>query len=366
MKKVLIDVNSIVNWFAHGRIDGIGRTTMELVRALDEMRDELPFEIELYSQNIRGIGAKNLETHFRSRHLWIPKRVRFDKWVKRLRLREVLSGYDIMHIPHNYEDVANPEKCVATIHDAMFFAYPEEAFNPEFCRREYTKFARQCRAVITCSHSSKHDIVEYMRVPEQKVFVAPWGCNRKLFKPGGVKADKPFFLSTSCDLGRKNTISLIRAFAVYAGKSREHDLVLVWRNPPAQVIEEVNSLGISHRVKFARNIPDEELANLYAMATATFFLSLYEGFGLPVLESMACCTPVVTCRNSSLVEVGGDAAWYVEPYDISAIAEMMVRLEQIPEEEMERLSGLSLEQSKKFSWKTCAEKTVEVYNEALA
>ena len=366
MKRVLVDINSTVSWFALGRIDGIGRTTMELVQAMDSIHDTQSFAIELYSQNMKGIGAKDLKTRFKTHHLWMPKRPKFDIWVKRFHLRELLCRYDIMHIPHNFEDVAKPEKCITTIHDAMFFAYPEEAFNPEFCRREYTKFARQCRAVLTCSHSSKRDIVEYMKIPEEKVFVAQWGCNKELFKPTEEKVDKPFFLSASCDLGRKNTISLIRAFAVYAEKSNEHDLVLVWRNPPAKIIDEINSLGISKRVKFARNIPDEELANLYATATATFFPSLYEGFGLPVLESMACGTPVVTCDNSSLSEVGGEAAWYVEPYDIDTMADMMLMFDSLPEENMKDLRHRSLEQSHRFSWEECACKTMEVYKSVLS
>lgn len=364
-KKVLIDVNSVVPWFAAGKQSGIGRTTMELVRTLDAMCDSLPFQIELYSQNMKGIGARDLATRFRTHHLWLPKRDRFDKVVNRFRIREAICRYDLMHIPHNFDFGARPDRCITTIHDAMFFTYPEEAFAPEFCRREYSRFARECRAVLTCSHSSKRDIVEYMKVSEDRVFVAPWGCDTSLFRPRNAKAEKPFFLSTSCDLGRKNTISVIRAFARYAAKSQEHDLVLVWRNPPAEIMEEIKELGISERVRFARNIPDEELAELYATATATFFPSLYEGFGLPILESMACATPVVTCRNSSLEEVGGASALYVEPYDIEAMAEIMKRFEEMPGGDIAQLREWSLAQSRCFSWRSCAEKTIEVYGAML-
>ena len=235
-KKVLIDVNSTVDWFSRGYLNGIGRTTLELVKALDLIKDSVPFKMELYSQNLHGWGVRNIDTGLNKHHLWLPKQERVDRYVRKVRMRELLTGYDVLHIPHNYDKVSHPEKCVATIHDAMFFTYPEANFNPEFCRREYTKFAQQCRAVLTCSESSKRDIVEYMKIPESKVFVAPWGYKRDLFKPVDCKSSRPFFMSSSCDGGRKNTISLIRAFAVYCSAApcftRSLSLQYLRRFPP--------------------------------------------------------------------------------------------------------------------------------------
>ena len=141
--------------------------------------EDLPFE--LYSQNTKGIGAKNFDVPFAKRHLYLPKRELFDKVVSKLHLRELLGRYDLMHIPHNFDNIAHPEKCIVTIHDAMFFSYPEAAFNPEFARRYYR--VSECKAIITCSESSKHDIVKYMNVPEDKVNVAI-GDNDVVFPKG--------------------------------------------------------------------------------------------------------------------------------------------------------------------------------------
>lgn len=370
MKRILIDVNSVVPYYALGRLNGIGRTVLELVPELSKLQD-LPFSIELYSQNIKGIGGVNLATRFKCHHLYAPNRNWANNVISKLCLRELLTDYDLMHIPHNYERVAHPERCVATIHDAMFFSYPETVFNPEFCRKYYTEFAHKCRAVITCSEASKADIVQYMDVPPEKVFVTPWGYRTDLFFPRERENNEwcgnaPFFVSSSCDTGRKNTISIIRAFAIYRRHGGDHHLVLVWRNPSREVIEEeVVSLGVADTIHFAQNIPDKQLASLYSSATACFFPSLYEGFGLPILESLASGTPVVTARNSSLPEVGGDAALYVDPYDLEAMSGLMTQFEQMASEDYDQLVTRSLEQAHTFSWERCARQTVDVYKYCL-
>jgi glycosyltransferase involved in cell wall biosynthesis len=111
-------------------------------------------------------------------------------------------------------------------------------------------------------------------------------------------------------------------------------------------------------------VSEEELSDLYAEATATFFPSKYEGFGLPVLESMASGTPIVTCNNSSLGEIGGDAALYVEPEDIEAMANLMAGFEN---KTLDRVSLTKncLNHVDRFTWSACAQKTVEVYKKCL-
>lgn len=364
-KRILIDVDSVVPYYVDGIVKGIGRTTRELVEALDSLVN-LPFEIMLYSQNMKGVGARDLETHFRTKHLYLPYRESFNKYVAQYHLRELLTHYDLMHIPHNYEQVACPERCVVTIHDAMFFTHPEESFRPEFCKKYYTELAQKAKGIITCSESSKRDIVKYMNVPENKVFMVYWGYDADLFHPR-KKSDMPypFFLSTSCSLGRKNTISVIRSFAQYRMEGGNHHLILVWRETPQDILNEIQTLGVSDYIHFARNIGDEELAQLYSDARATFFPSLYEGFGLPVLESLASGTPVVTCNNSSLPEVGGDAALYVDSFDTKAMTLLMHDLEVMKPERYDELKQQGICQAQKFSWRLCAQQTIEVYKTLL-
>lgn len=369
MKKLLIDIDSIVPYYVSGKLNGIGRTTLELINALDNIKKDIPFEIALYSQNMKGIGGKNTGLSFKNKHLYFPHREKYDKFVAKYHLRELLYNYDIMHIPHNFEYVARPEKCIVTIHDAMFFSYPEKTFNYEFAKKNYTEFANKSKAIITCSESSKNDIVKFMGVTPEKITVAYWGVDTTIFYPHIITNNcycykEPYFISVSCNNGRKNTMSIIRAFELFNRNNPNHHLILVCTNVIKEFITFVEEHKIENKVHFVYNISNEELSDLYSGATALFFVSLYEGFGLPILESFASGTPVVTCNNSSLVEVGGDAALYVEPCDIKGISEIMENFENnIYDYELMKISAIN--QASKFTWENCARKTLEVYKRCL-
>lgn len=364
MKKVAIDVNSVLPLYGRGWLSGIGRTTRELVETLSGF-DDLPFEVVLYSQNTRGISGRRMGTDFRCRHIYLPHKPLINRIIGMTPLREVATGYDLLHIPHNFEWVHKPERTVVTIHDAMFFARPDEVFDHERAQRTYPTLARRSRAVITCSESSKRDIVKYMGVDDAKVFVTPWGYNSRLFNPSQIReAAQPYFLCVSCSLGRKNTMSVVKAYEEFVRQQPEHQLLLVWPNTPQQVVEYCSREHLRDRVRILTNVDDQQLARLYGEATALFFPSRYEGFGLPVLEALACGTPVVTCRNSSLPEVGGDAALYVDPDNVGAISRYMEQFEQGDLTKKE-LSQRCIAQASHFSWQRCAAQTVEVYKYCL-
>lgn len=368
MKRLLIDVNSVVPYFVSGRVNGIGRTTLELVDALSKVKD-LPFEIILYSQNMKGIGGKNMNLPFKCRHLYLPNRPPVNKFLSHFPVREIMTGYDLMHIPHNFEYVHHPEKCIVTIHDAMFFSYPEKFLGHDFARENYPKLAKKAKAIITCSENSKKEIIDYMQVPEEKIFVTPWGVNHDIFKPNITTPHdtikNPFFLSVSCNIGRKNTIAVLEAYDHFFSENPKHDLVLVWGQAPIEIKEKYSDRKYRGKIHFLnRHLSDEQLAELYSAASATFFPSKYEGFGLPVLESMSCGTPVITAYNSSLPEVGGDAAIYVDPDDIEGICKWMETFEN-NSLDIESLKRKSIEQAAKFTWERCARQTIEVYKRCL-
>lgn len=364
MRRIVIDINSVLPLYSKGWISGIGRTTKELVEAIDKM-DNLPFELMLYSQNTKGVTGERLGLNFPTRHICLPHK----KWTNRLigisHLREIATHYDLLHIPHNFEWVRRPDRTIVTLHDAMFFACPDEVFNYRYEQKVYPTLAKKCRGIITCSESSKYDIMRYMDVSEEKITVCPWGYREDLFKPRERKTtDTPFFLTVSCSIGRKNTISVIRAYEKMLKQKPRHELVLVWSNPPQTIIEYCNQEHLRNRIHFVRNVTDERLCDLYNEATATFFPSRYEGFGLPVLESMACGTPVITCSNSSLPEVGGDTAIYVDPDDTDAMCGYMEQFEQGNMKKND-FKDRCLVQSSKFSWHKCATQTVEAYKKWL-
>ena len=163
----------------------------------------------------------------------------------RFPIKECLTGYDIMHIPHNFEYVYSPEKCVVTLHDALFMKVQEEAFEHEKMKQIVPPFMRQCKHIITCSESSRRDIVETMGIEPEKITVIYWGIKHDLFFPQKDKLNirdklqskfelsSPYFLSVSCNAERKRTNVLVRSYiALSREQTLSHDLVLVWGNPP--------------------------------------------------------------------------------------------------------------------------------------
>lgn len=369
-KKLLIDANPVVPYYASGILNGIGRTTLELIEALDKVPvDEIPFDIELWSQNLKGIGGRNIGCRFPKTHLWFRHARNWDRWVNRLHLREALTGYDLLHIPNNFEFVNHPERTILTIHDMFFFSHPEPQFNVQYYCQELPPVARKSPAIITISENSKREIMKYMDVPEEKIHVIPWGIGFDILYPHKVESNAycgttPYFISVSCGQGRKNTISLVKAYAQFCKNAPSHHLILVWANPTEEVKEVIRKNGLENRVHFAANVSNEKLSDLYAGATASFFPTLYEGFGLPIAESMACGTPVITCDNSCLKEIGGEAAIYVEPFDTNAMADIMEVFENgYPN--LQELMDKGLRQASQFTWNRCAKETIEVYKSAM-
>lgn len=376
MKKVLIDVNSAIPYFSLGIQSGIGRTTMELLNTMAQV-PELPFDVILYSQNLRGISGRNLHLPFKNRHIFLRHTPLWDNFVKRLRIRECATKYDLMHIPHNYELVRHPERCIVTLHDALFMKSEKPTDEQRQMQILVPSFAQQCKHIITCSESSKRDIIETMNIPSDKITVIYWGIRHDVLRPISNKAEvrsrlekqfqigHPYFFTLSCNAKRKRADVLVRSYISYCEKNPcPYDLVLIWDNPPTELIAEVKRSTASNKIHFLKSVTDEELALLYNGATALFFPSQYEGFGLPIIEAMACGTPVVTCRNSSLCEIAGEDAIYLEepvnesiPKVIDGFVKGVYPLNEFISKGLKRAS--------EFTWKKCAEQTIEVYKRCL-
>ncbi len=359
-----MDVNSIVLPTGRNYLSGIGRTTLELLQAFRQMRD-LPIDLHLYSQRLPDSGIDTYNLPFRELYLPLPGGELAKKMVNKLRLKEWMCRHDLFHIPHNYDEVSNPHKTVITMHDLLCYAYPEEFLGHTFARAHYPNLARKCRAIVTCSQSSKADMVHYLNLPPEKITVIPWGVSSTLFHPlretesgANLLVERglmhPYFMMVSCDIGRKNTLSLMRAFRIYLQrKSASHILVLVWNNPPANFQTEF-AREIEHgKICFLNRVDDNLLKHLYNGATATFYPSKYEGFGLPVLESMACGTPVVTSPNSALIEAGGEAAIYTDPDSPEQMATIMDDFES-GKIDRSALSKRAVKHALNFTWRHTA------------
>jgi glycosyltransferase involved in cell wall biosynthesis len=177
---------------------------------------------------------------------------------------------------------------------------------------------------------------------------------------------RPYFFAVSCNETRKNTPLLIRAFLRYVLAGGKLDLKLAWHLPEA-LTAEVERAGLAPRVQALGGVSDRALLELYQGATCVMFPSLYEGFGFPVLEALACGVPVLTTRRSSLPEVGGELALYVDGGNVDEIVLQMFAFERGQHAQLAaRCAVEGPEWAARFRWRDCAERTVQVYREAVA
>ncbi|MBV9168449.1 MAG: glycosyltransferase family 4 protein, partial [Chloroflexi bacterium] len=277
----------------------------------------------------------------------------------------------------------SPWPTIVTIHDVIQFVLPEYAWRK--ISRVYfsivSRSARRADAIITVSERSKHDIVKLLRLSPDRIHVISNAVDDSLFPVRdpwllqGVReryAIGPRFVLYfgGFDM-RKNVPRLIEGYSrLPEALRREYQLVIAGRyqhlgHPlfpdPRRTVQ---SLGLDGSVIFTGQIREQDKAPLYSAATAFAFPSLYEGFGMPVLEAMACGTPVLTSNRSALPEVAGDAGLLVDPYDTEAICEGLAQLlenQSLREEQSSR----GLERARRFTWRQVAEQTLRVYHEVL-
>ena len=171
--RLLFDANSMVMRTGRTHLSGIGRTALELAKALDELNDP-SVRGRLLTQTFRGDLPASFH-NFAVRNIPWPIGPRYEWLTQRFPVIEALAPYDVLYEPSNFAPLHRPDKTVVTIHDAMFFSYPEAFLNHDRARQLAPAFAQRTRAIVTPSQASKSDIVEFMGVPEEKITVIPWG-----------------------------------------------------------------------------------------------------------------------------------------------------------------------------------------------
>ena len=335
--------------------------------------------VEYYTQNlIQHLPSKPVLIHSEKFHHHLFKQYKTISFFSGPRFPGSRSVYNLFNrTPQNidiihYPTVSNPyfgnskSKIVVTIHDITPLLMPEfhnwkrNVFFRLFLRSWLTKSTK----IIVDSHNTKSDLLQRFNIPSSKINVVHLGVGSN-FKPiknhqviQKYHLPEHYILFVGTIEPRKNISRLITA---YTQLNPQEKLVIVgrrgWKNE--KIIAAIKN---NPNIQIVNDVEEQDLPAVYSHARLFVYPSLYEGFGLPVLEAMACGCPVITSNISSLPEVAGNATILVNPYNIIEITTSMNRVLK-DKKLQEHLKRQGLKQAKKFSWKKCAKETFKIYQE---
>ncbi|MCG3209413.1 MAG: D-inositol-3-phosphate glycosyltransferase [Anaerolineae bacterium] len=354
---------------------GIGRYTRELVQALAGLAADI--EVRLFAADAR---RAELPPQPAPNFSWHTTRLT-ERWLARLWFRLQLplpinlwtGPLNLYHATDFFLPPLNrATKSLVTVHDLSFVRHPESVM-PGMTRHLNTWVPRSVQRadhVIAVSEATRQDLIELYGTLPEKISVLYHGVSAH-FKPITAPANlaqirrkyglgnAPFILSLGTIQPRKNYLRLVQAFARL---NRDTRLVIVggrgWDS--AALLAEIDNLGLAGRVLFPGYAPDDDLPALYSAATLFVYPSLYEGFGLPALEAMACGTPVVASCRSALPEVVGQAGLLVNPEDVDEMQQAIAAL-LADDSRRARLAAAGINQAAKFTWPAMAGQLVQLY-----
>jgi glycosyltransferase involved in cell wall biosynthesis len=291
-----------------------------------------------------------------------------------------LVGADALFLPYPLPVYFKPRRLAVTIHDLIPLLFPHfyQSVTERLLKYSCTSSMARADMILTDSEQSKTDMTELYGIPAERIRVIPLGFDSNLFHPcaddpdyrqrvlGGYGIRLPYVLHVGQRMRHKNIERLIEAFGCLSQRRKGFDLQLVlaggqvWQ--AQELVDLVRHRSIAERIIVPGRIPDRELALLYRQAAVFVMPSLYEGFGLPLLEAMASGIAVICSNRSSLPEIGGDAAVYFNPESAEDIARAM---EHALTDSTARASRVErgLSRAKRFSWDECARRTIAALRE---
>ncbi|MCP4403586.1 MAG: glycosyltransferase family 4 protein [bacterium] len=351
---------------------GIGRYLRNLIIHLAQQDTQNEYIVFTNNKDMQGVDRENFR--FVTFNPPIPIYSLGEQYRLPVEIRRWKP--DVMHYP-NF-DIPLVQSCpyLVTIHDLIYYLYPEQC--PSTLAHYYASFmlkyaTKHARMIITDSQHSKRDLMNYLQLPEEKLQVI-FPAAEKSYSPRQAAEPvestlrhkygitRPYIFYVGKHHPYKNIKQLLYAYTQYEDIYHSFQLVIAGKRDPRRndLYECAGSLDPKGHIRFTGNVSDEALVQLYQEAGLFVFPSLYEGFGLPPLEAMACGVPVISSNAASLPEVVGDAALLVDPSNRAELADA-IRKVLTDKDLANTLRKKSIEQSQKFSWETSAREHLTWY-----
>lgn len=358
---ISVDISPMAN-----RSVGIGKSVSGLMKELPATARSEGVLVRPYFRKALGSLSQYGLADFELLRMHAP--LAAESLLRTLGLVERLTKAPLFHATNFYLPLKPLTPAISTVHDVIYATQPEGTGDQARIKKAMDTFVPQCVRVISCSEYSARAFCDLYGYPMERVSVIGWGVD-PTYAPAAapqVAGSSPYFLAVSCNTTRKNTPRLVQAFIRYARSGGAYDLTLAWTLPD-DLRMAVEQAGVAHRVHALGKVSEDRLIELYQHAVCVMFPSLYEGFGFPVLEALACGVPVMTTRRSSMPEVGGDIPVYVDGEDIDEMAQVMWAFERGD------MAGVAARtrvegprRAARFTWRRCAEQTVQTYLSAFA
>lgn len=389
--RIGIDARSILNPEKNPAI-GVGHYTYQLVRhllKLDQRNQyELFFDYRLRQKDVKKFSKPNVKIKY---FPWSDYKKYLPGAYSEILGLATLSrkDFDVLHItsPDARVPLGYRGKVVCTFQDLAVYKYPKHYPQGKRLKARYNRRAMAARAdkLIAVSDNTKKDLIDLFNVPAEKIAMIYNAADERFFQAMKIdkeklkedlkerfRIEKDFVLFVGTLEPIKNVTRLIQAFKVFkdknakSGNPRGYQLVLAGKKGwlAKEYLQIAKDFGLENDVKFLGYVEGEDLKKLMKGAKLFVMPSLYEGFGMTVLEAMACKTPSIISDIDPLRKIAGNAVEYVNPRDIEEIAQKIGELIENDERKRE-LARSGFERAKNFSWEKCARETLEVY-EAVA
>jgi glycosyltransferase involved in cell wall biosynthesis len=367
-----------------GEKAGVGYYTYNLVKNLakiDKINNYIlyPFYYYIFHPEFKEAFCPE-QKNFKLNLEWLSKKTITKLWFSNKIPKEwFFPKVDVLHSTTFCVPTKGYKKIIATIYDVSFLTHPEFHIeeNIAHCFKGTSDAVKHADKIIAISRNTKNDLIKYFNCDPAKIAVTYLGANKRFVpindkyqtetikKKYGIK-NKYIFNLGSIE-PRKNISGLIEAYAMLPNELKnEYDLVIAggkgWKN--SGIYNMVKQLHLTEYIAFIGFVDDDDLPYLYNEASVFVYPSHYEGFGLPVLEAMACGCPVISSNISSIPEVVGEAGILINPTDTEELKENIKKV-LVDVSLAKEMSRRGIIQSQKFNWENCAKKTLGIYLNAI-